>query len=84
MIRKSSNTLGLHTAEEQQQALGIATSAYQQAAQSLNEGDIRGYMYLYGYISGIQGLADAEKRERLVNDIQVLRERLVEMEKAIA
>lgn len=78
------NTLGLDTPKEQAQALGIATGAYQQAMESLNEGDIRGYMYLYGYISGIQGLASAEKAERLVNDIQVLRERLVEMEKAIA
>lgn len=78
------NALGLHTAEEQSQALGIATGAYQQATQSLKDGDLRGFTYLYGYISGIQGLASAENRERLVNDIQVLRERLVEMEKASA
>jgi hypothetical protein len=80
-MRKYRNTLGLHTAEEQSQALGIATGAFQQAAQSLNEGNIREYTYLYGYISGIQGLADAEKQQQLVNDIQVLRERLVMMER---
>ena len=84
MTRKYKNVLGLDTPQEQAKALGMATSAFQQAAQSLNDGDIRGYLYLYGYMSGIQGLADAEKAEQLVNDIQVLRERLVEMEKAIA
>lgn len=84
MSRKYKNTLGLDTPAEQAKALGIATGAYQQAVQSLNDGDVKGFTYLYGYISGIQGLADAENAERLVNDIQVLRERLVEMEKAVA
>lgn len=84
MTRKRRNILGLDTPQEQTNALGIATGAYQQARQSLSEGDLRSYMYLYGYISGIQGLAAAEKAERLVNDIQILRERLVDMEKAIA
>lgn len=80
MKRKYKSALGLHTAEEQSEALGIATGAYQQAVASLNDGDLRGFLYL----SGIQGLASAEKKAQLVNDIQVLRERLVEMEKAIA
>lgn len=84
MTRKYKNVLGLDTPKEQAQALGMATSAFQQAVQSLNEGNIREYLYLYGYMSGIQGLADAEKAMQLVSDIQVLRERLVEMEKAIA
>lgn len=83
-MKKYKNALGLHTPEEQARALGIATGAFDQAEQSLADGDIRGYVYLYGYISGIQGLAAAEDRQQLVNDIQVLRERLVEMEKAIA
>lgn len=84
MTRKYRNVLGLDTPAEQAQALGMATSAFQQAVQSLNDGDIQGYTYLYGYMSGIQGLADAEHAVQLVSDIQVLRERLVEMRKAIA
>lgn len=84
MKKKYKSALGLHTAEEQSEALGIAAGAYQQAVESLNDGDLRGFLYLYGYLSGIQGLASAEKKAQLVNDIQVLRERLVEMEKAIA
>jgi len=81
MTKRSKSALGLHTPEEQQDALDMGTSAYQQAAQSLIDGDIRGYIYLYGYLSGIQGLASAEGKPKLVSDLQVLRERLVEMEK---
>lgn len=84
MTKRSKSTLGLHTAEEQQNALQMAAGAYQQATQSLSEGDLRGYIYLYGYLSGIQGLAAAEGKPQLVNDLQVLRERLVEMEKGIS
>lgn len=71
MKKKRKSSLGLHTLEEQSQALGIVNGAFDAARQAAGDGDRERVIYLIGFISGIHELAVAEGAHGLANQIRL-------------
>lgn len=70
MKKNRKSTLGLHTMEEQAQALSMVNGAYDAAIQSIRAGDTERVVYLTGFIAGIHELAVAEGQNGLANQIR--------------
>lgn len=72
-------TLGLHTTEEQTQALSLARDAYRSGAEAAQAGEIGTLAYNMGYLAGISDLALREGVTQLAEDVSTLYNQLDDM-----
>ena len=72
MSRKARPVLGLHTPQEQDQALEFAKAAFQAAFRAQEDRDLEKFTFARGYLQAIMDLAAVEGAERLAEDVRQL------------
>lgn len=69
LMSRRKNTLGLHTLEEQSQALRMAMDSEYSADLAAHRKNPNGIFFEYGYVRAIRDLAELEGATGLVKDL---------------